>query len=141
MQVINQLLFCIVDLYYPIGRASTDWLKTFECDVMIGYFYTVVPTHFVTTQLRIQNTVQHFEHVEQQIRTAASSLVCNGFMLGQRSFRLNCDIFTLLKNEKPSPCPGHKVINYVITVSFEEYQKYQPSASAQNLVSLVLYRG
>ncbi len=36
----------------PYGQGSnsvmqSDWLKTFECDVMIGHYYAVMPAHYV----------------------------------------------------------------------------------------------
>ena len=30
---------------------QADWLKTFECDVMIGHYYPVMLAHYDTTQL------------------------------------------------------------------------------------------
>ena len=40
----------------PYGQGSNsvmqaDWLKTFECDVMIGHCYPVMPPHYVTRDL------------------------------------------------------------------------------------------
>ena len=66
MREIN--IVCVHSLLpYDQGSNSviqSDWLKTFECDVMIGHYYPVMPAHDVTTQLRT-TTNQWFEHDQQ----------------------------------------------------------------------------
>ena len=54
-------------LHYVQGSNSlqADWLKTFKCGVIIGHHCPVMPAHYVTTQLRIQNKDRCFEPVEQ----------------------------------------------------------------------------
>ena len=80
-----------------------DWLKTLKCDVMIA------------------------SNSKLMIRTCRATVSKSNKWLCLQWLHARPTIIMALnfvKNERPVPCPDHKVTNYLIIVSFGQYQRY-----------------
>ena len=103
---------------------QADWQRTLECDAMIGNYYPVMPAHYVTTQVRIRNTEQCFEHICRATVSKSDKLL----RLQSLHTRPTIIFFALKSyfyfDEKEGLHPALTIGSYIITASLGQYQKY-----------------